>query len=56
MQKIAKVSGKGAGQINVSGHTDDVPLILEVNTEITDLAAARASSVQELAKLIQFLR
>ena len=52
MQKIAKVSGKGAGQINVSGHTDDVPLIFGGKyRDNWDLAAARASSVvQELAK------
>ena len=52
MQKIAKVSGKGAGQINVSGHTDDVPLIFGGQyRDNLDLAAARASSVvQELAK------
>ena len=52
MQKTAKVSGKGAGQINVSGHTDDVPLIFGGQyRDNWDLAAARASSVvQELAK------
>ncbi len=52
MQKIAKVSGKGAGQINVSGHTDDVPLIFGGQyRDNWDLAAARASSVvQELSK------
>ena len=52
MQKIARVSGKGAGQINVSGHTDDVPLIFGGQyRDNWDLAAARASSVvQELAK------
>jgi chemotaxis protein MotB len=52
MQKIAKVSGKGAGQVNVSGHTDDVPLIFGGQyRDNWDLAAARASSVvQELAK------
>ena len=52
MQKIAKVSAKGAGQINVSGHTDDVPLIFGGQyRDNWDLAAARASSVvQELAK------
>ena len=52
MQKIAKVSGKGAVQINVSGHTDDVPLIFGGQyRDNWDLAAARASSVvQELAK------
>ena len=52
MQKIAKVSAKGAGQVNVSGHTDDVPLIFGGQyRDNWDLAAARASSVvQELAK------
>ena len=52
MQKIAKVSAKGAGQVNVSGHTDDVPLIFGGKyRDNWDLAAARASSVvQELSK------
>jgi chemotaxis protein MotB len=52
MQKIAKVSARGAGQVNVSGHTDDVPLIFGGQyRDNWDLAAARASSVvQELAK------
>ena len=52
MQKIAKVSAKGAGQVNVSGHTDDVPLIFGCQyRDNWDLAAARASSVvQELSK------
>lgn len=52
MQKIAKVSAKGAGQVNVSGHTDNVPLIFGGQyRDNWDLAAARASSVvQELAK------
>ena len=52
MKKIAKVSGKGAGQVNVSGHTDDVPLIFGGQfRDNWDLAAARASSVvQELSK------
>ena len=52
MQKIAKVSGKGAGQVNVSGHTGNVPLIFGGQyRDNWDLAAARASSVvQELAK------
>jgi len=52
MLKIAKVSGKGAGQVNVSGHTDNVPLIFGGQyRDNWDLAAARASSVvQELAK------
>ena len=52
MNKIAKVSGKGAGQVNVSGHTDDVPLIFGGQyRDNWDLAAARAASVvQELSK------
>ena len=52
MQKRAKVSAKGAGQVNVSGHTDNVPLIFGGQyRDNWDLAAARASSVvQELAK------
>ena len=52
MQKIATVSAKGAGQVNVSGHTDDVPLIFGGQyRDNWDLAAARASSVvQELSK------
>ena len=52
MQKIAKVSGKGAGQVNVSGHTDDVPLIFGGQfRDNWDLAAARAASVvQEMEK------
>ena len=52
MQKIAKVIGKGACQVNVSGHTDDVPLIFGGQfRDNWDLAAARASSVvQELSK------
>ena len=52
MQKIAKVSAKGAGQVNVSGHTDNVPLIFGGQyRDNWDLAAARAASVvQELAK------
>ena len=52
MQKIAKVSAKGAGQVNVSGHTYDVPLIFGGQyRDNWDLAAARASSVvQELSK------
>ena len=52
MKKIATVSAKGAGQINVSGHTDDVPLIFGGQyRDNWDLAAARASSVvQELSK------
>ena len=52
MKKIATVSAKGAGQVNVSGHTDDVPLIFGgPYRDNWDLAAARASSVvQELSK------
>lgn len=52
MKKIATVSAKGAGQVNVSGHTDDVPLIFGGQyRDNWDLAAARASSVvQELSK------
>ena len=46
MQKIAKVSGKGAGQVNVSGHTDNVPLIFGGQyRDNWDLAAGRAASV-----------
>ena len=52
MQKIAKVSEKGTGQINVSGHTDNIPLIFGGNyRDNWDLAAARASSVvQSISK------
>ena len=52
MAKIAKVSEKGTGQINVSGHTDNVPLIFGGNfRDNWDLAAARASSVvQSISK------
>lgn len=52
MKKIATVSAKEAGQVNVSGHTDDVPLIFGGQyRDNWDLAAARASSVvQELSK------
>ena len=52
MKKIATVSAKGVGQVNVSGHTDDVPLIFGGQyRDNWDLAAARASSVvQELSK------
>ncbi len=52
MKKIAKVSEKGSGQINVSGHTDNVPLIFGGNyRDNWDLAAARASSVvQSISK------
>ena len=52
MKKIAKVSEKGSGQINVSGHTDNVPLIFGGQyRDNWDLAAARASSVvQSISK------
>ena len=52
MKKIAKVSEKGSGQINVSGHTDNVPLIFGSQyRDNWDLAAARASSVvQSISK------
>ncbi len=52
MSKIAKVSEKGSGQINVSGHTDNVPLIFGGQyRDNWDLAAARASSVvQSISK------
>ena len=52
MAKIAKVSEKGTGQINVSGHTDNVPLIFGGQfRDNWDLAAARASSVvQSISK------
>jgi chemotaxis protein MotB len=52
MGKIAKVSEKGTGQINVSGHTDNVPLIFGGKfRDNWDLAAARASSVvQSISK------
>ena len=52
MSKIAKVSEKGTGQINVSGHTDNIPLIFGGNyRDNWDLAAARASSVvQSISK------
>ncbi len=52
MAKIAKVSEKGSGQVNVSGHTDNVPLIFGSQyRDNWDLAAARASSVvQSISK------
>ncbi len=52
MSKIAKVSEKGTGQINVSGHTDNVPLIFGGQfRDNWDLAAARAASVvQSISK------
>ena len=46
MEEIAGVSQEGSGSINVSGHTDDVPLIFGSQfRDNWDLAAARASSV-----------
>ncbi len=52
MNKIAIVSKTGSGQINVSGHTDNIPLIFGGQfRDNWDLAAARASSVvQSLSK------
>ena len=46
MEEIAGVSETGSGEITVSGHTDDVPLIFGSQfRDNWDLAAARASSV-----------
>ena len=46
MEEIAGVSESGSGEITVSGHTDDVPLIFGSQyRDNWDLAAARASSV-----------
>ena len=46
MEEIAGVNESGAGEITVSGHTDDVPLIFGSQfRDNWDLAAARASSV-----------
>ena len=46
MEEIAGVSQDGNGDITVSGHTDDVPLIFGSQfRDNWDLAAARASSV-----------
>ena len=46
MEEIAGVSESGSGEINVSGHTDDVPLIFGAQyRDNWDLAAARAASV-----------
>ena len=46
MEEIAGVSEAGSGEITVSGHTDDVPLIFGSQfRDNWDLAAARASSV-----------
>ncbi|MEK9925602.1 MAG: OmpA family protein, partial [Alphaproteobacteria bacterium] len=46
MEEIAGVSESGSGEITVSGHTDDVPLIFGSQyRDNWDLAAARAASV-----------
>ncbi|MGC6454102.1 MAG: flagellar motor protein MotB [Candidatus Puniceispirillaceae bacterium] len=46
MEEIAGVNEAGSGEITVSGHTDDVPLIFGSQfRDNWDLAAARASSV-----------
>ena len=46
MEQIAGTSESGSGEITVSGHTDDVPLIFGSQyRDNWDLAAARASSV-----------
>ena len=46
MEEIAGVNESGSGEITVSGHTDDVPLIFGSQfRDNWDLAAARASSV-----------
>ena len=46
MEEIAGVNANGSGAINVSGHTDDVPLIFGSQFRNNwDLAAARAASV-----------
>jgi len=46
MEEIAGVNEAGSGQITVSGHTDNVPLIFGSQfRDNWDLAAARASSV-----------
>ena len=46
MEQIAGASESGSGEITVSGHTDDVPLIFGSQyRDNWDLAAARASSV-----------
>ena len=46
MQRIGKLNEKGKSRINVSGHTDNVPLIFGSQyRDNWDLAAARASSV-----------
>ena len=50
MNQIAEVNKEGTSRINVSGHTDNMPLVFGSQyRENWDLAAARASSVvQEL--------
>ena len=46
MDQIAQVNAKGSSRINVSGHTDDVPLVFGSQyRDNWDLAAARAASV-----------
>ena len=46
MANIAGVNAEGSGKINVSGHTDDVPLIFGSQfRDNWDLAAARSASV-----------
>ena len=45
MSKIAKVSEKGTGKINVSGHTDNVPIRSPVFPSNWELSAARAATV-----------
>ena len=46
MEEIAGVNESGSGEITVSGHTDDVPLIFGSQfRDNWDLAAARAASV-----------
>ena len=46
MNRIAEVNAAGKSKIKVSGHTDDVPLILGSNyRDNWDLAAARSASV-----------
>ena len=46
MQRIGALNAQGNSSINVSGHTDDVPLIFGSQyRDNWDLAAARASSV-----------
>ena len=46
MDQIAQVNAKGSSRINVSGHTDDVPLVFGSQyRDNWDLAAARSASV-----------